>query len=254
MKNNATNSNIISHFGFTLAEILLTLGIIGVVAALTIPTLMQNMGDKATVTSVQKAFSTFSQAYAQAILENGTPDTWNLTAEGSGAGATNVLNILAPYLKIAKNCGVASGCYPDVYYKTLSGGALNYKLDNNSSVAKAQLANGTIISIYVYSPTCENSSGPTLQEICTNIGVDVNGFKGPNQYGKDWFAFYLTKNGIAPFGGPGDTSIYMFSKIYDGSSQGDDGSGATAWVIYNGNMDYTKCFSSLSWTGKTKCD
>ena len=49
--------------GFTLAEILITLGIIGVVAAMTIPTLITNYQKKASVTKLQKAISILNQAY-----------------------------------------------------------------------------------------------------------------------------------------------------------------------------------------------
>lgn len=64
------------HFAFTLAEVLITLGIIGVVAAMTLPALVQNYKEQETVTRVKKFYSVFSQAYAQAILDNGTIDNW----------------------------------------------------------------------------------------------------------------------------------------------------------------------------------
>ncbi len=64
--------------GFTLAEVLITLGIIGVVAALTLPSLIQNYREQAIVARVKKFYSVFSQAYAMAVLENGTIDNWGL--------------------------------------------------------------------------------------------------------------------------------------------------------------------------------
>lgn len=57
-----TNSN-----GFTLAEVLVTLGIIGVVAALTMPTLIENHRKQVLRTQVKKSFSMISQAYGQAV-------------------------------------------------------------------------------------------------------------------------------------------------------------------------------------------
>ena len=64
--------------GFTLAEVLITIGIIGVVAALTLPPLIQDYREQATVTRVKKFYSVFSQAYAMAVQENGTIDNWGL--------------------------------------------------------------------------------------------------------------------------------------------------------------------------------
>ena len=55
---------------FTLAEVLITLGIIGVVAAMTMPVLIQNHQEKVTVTRLKKAYSILSQAYMSSSAEN----------------------------------------------------------------------------------------------------------------------------------------------------------------------------------------
>lgn len=62
--------------GFTLAEVLITLGIIGVVAALTIPTLIGNYQKKEVPVRLQKMYNTIQNAISQAELENGPCDTW----------------------------------------------------------------------------------------------------------------------------------------------------------------------------------
>ena len=61
---------------FTLAEVLITLSIIGVVAALTIPTLIQRTGNEELVSRLQKAYSTLSQATEAIMTENGSPKNW----------------------------------------------------------------------------------------------------------------------------------------------------------------------------------
>ena len=105
---------------FTLAEVLITLGIIGVVAALTIPTLIQDSQSRATVTGLKKAYATLQNAFDRAVDENGTPDTWDLVGNQSATGATNMLNALAPFLNITKNCGTGTGCLPKASYKDMS--------------------------------------------------------------------------------------------------------------------------------------
>ena len=65
-----------SHFSlkkaaFTLAEVLITLGIIGVVAAMTMPSLIQNYQEKATVTKLKKCYSLVSQAYVSILNDEG---------------------------------------------------------------------------------------------------------------------------------------------------------------------------------------
>lgn len=56
---------------FTLAEVLITLGIIGVVAALTIPALMNQTNDKEFIVAWKKAYSSISNGYNQAVMDNG---------------------------------------------------------------------------------------------------------------------------------------------------------------------------------------
>ena len=62
--------------GFTLAEVLITLSIIGVVAALTIPTLIQRTGDEEMVSKLGKAYSTLSQATESIMTEQGSVTSW----------------------------------------------------------------------------------------------------------------------------------------------------------------------------------
>ena len=64
---------------FTLAEVLVTLSIIGIVSAMTIPTLHQRQTEKVTVNKVKKFYSTLNQSFQKAIVENGESDNWLLT-------------------------------------------------------------------------------------------------------------------------------------------------------------------------------
>lgn len=65
-------------FAFTLAEVLITLGIIGVVAAMTMPSLIANYQEKQRVSQLKKVYSALSQAFVTAVQENGTPDEWEI--------------------------------------------------------------------------------------------------------------------------------------------------------------------------------
>jgi prepilin-type N-terminal cleavage/methylation domain-containing protein len=62
--------------GFTLAEVLITLGIIGVVAALTLPPLVQNYRKKAVETKLAKFYSVMNQAVKLSEVENGDTEEW----------------------------------------------------------------------------------------------------------------------------------------------------------------------------------
>lgn len=93
-----------------------------------------------------------------------------------------------------------------------------------------------------------------LKNICGGLHVDINGSKGPNTFGKDFFLFYVTKYGIIPAGSSSDNTEYSFSKRCSVAAKNEyaNGNGCTAWVIINENMDYLHC-SDLSWTGKHSC-
>lgn len=233
---------------FTLAEVLITLGIIGIVAALTLPTLIQKQNEKVTITKLKKTYSILQNAYMQATNEYGTPDNWNLIGTDSGEGAVNMSNIMANYLKFSKFCGTETGCMPDTVYKNLNG--QNFRnMDNTDFISKAILNDGTLIYFQVNSPTCDqyNEVNPKpLNQNCGGIFVDINGFKGPNTKGIDGFYFMINKLGIFPFGGMNDILGSFNTKCYN------NGFSCAAWVLYNENMDYLHC-DDLDWNSKSSC-
>lgn len=256
LKKSKVLTKLIWHAAFTLAEVLITLGVIGVIASLTIPSLIQKQQEMVTVSSLKKAYSTFSQAYIQAVKDNGTPDNWGLIAWSDPQGAENILNTLAPYLKISKKCGRYAGCFPTQTYKYLNGGDDSYDgpFDSNTGYAKAQLVDGSIIAVDSIGATCEDwGSAPMLQQVCGEAYVDINGFKPPNQIGIDLFYFYITKTGITPAGSSLEPVDNFPFDSYCKDKTSANGWGCTAWILYNENMDYLNC-NNLSWNGPNKCN
>jgi murein tripeptide amidase MpaA len=73
------------------------------VAALTIPALVVNYQEKATITKLKKIYSAMSQAYAQALTEDGDPAGWDLIKSDSKEGAANFISRIEPYLKTASS-------------------------------------------------------------------------------------------------------------------------------------------------------
>ena len=238
---------------FTLSEVLITLGIIGVVAAMTMPVLIQRHREKVIVSQLKKSYSTIQQAYLMAVNELGTPDQWALnddllTDNDDVDDSKNLLYYMKDYLKITKYCGgEALGCWADTYSLK---GTLFQSHEYQKRYSKALLADGETILTYVLSPTCSGAYG-SVKDVCGFYRIDVNGKKKPNQMGRDVFTFYIAKNRIVPAGSAEDTSAYSFDRsCRDASSH--EGRGCTAWVIYNENMDYLHC-DDLSWDGKKSC-
>ena len=91
-------------FGFTLAEVLITIVIVGVVAVMTLAPIIQKKTEKDTVVKLKSVYSILSQAFIRAVEENGTPDTWGMVAMNDAGSNITMANNFLPYLKIVKNC------------------------------------------------------------------------------------------------------------------------------------------------------
>ena len=68
--------------GFTLAEVLITLGVIGIVAAMTIPTMINNYQKKVTVTKLKLAYSQLYNAIKLSEVDNGNFNGWDMGLTG----------------------------------------------------------------------------------------------------------------------------------------------------------------------------
>ena len=81
-----------NKYAFTLAEVLITMGIIGIVAALTIPALIANYQKQVTVDRLKKSFSVISNAFVTSQYENGDMNSWGMNSIGSvNDGYENVI-------------------------------------------------------------------------------------------------------------------------------------------------------------------
>ena len=246
-------SNLIKKCAFTLAEVLITLGIIGVVAAITIPALIQKQYEKETVAKVKKAYSELSQAYLMAKNEFGTFDQWGITTNMSSAESHIIFgNNMKKYMKLSKDCiGMSSTNMNN-----------NCPIKNfnasNSNYSRVVLNNGNVISFRMYYNNCSGNFGKgLLRNTCGAIIL----YTSPNKQskgGKNKFLFFITKEGIVPAGV--QNAMHEFNKAcnkniatpYPDFSKGNMYA-CTAWVIYNENMDYWHC-DNLDWNTKTKCD
>lgn len=197
--------------GFTLAEVLITLGIIGVVAALTLPALMTKYEKKVNATRAKQAFSLLSQAIKLSEVENGEAKYWegNLSPDKGIKNTELFLNkYILPYMNNPVYCGEGLG--NDVVNKcgaTVSAAGQTYLLANGIAVA-------------IVSKGSRNS--PNESEIMY-ITVDTNGPKRPNKLGSDKFFFVLNPSkGFIPFGGGNNLSrediLKGITVSYDGGS------------------------------------
>ena len=240
---------------FTLAEVLITLAIIGVVAALTIPSLVQKYKERETITRVKEFYSVFSQAYQLAILEHGTFDQWGLgdthekveQEDGSFQRDEYSLNnynkffdIIKPYLKYDS--------YTPFDNTNVGQDPNGHDLEVDAKSRGLRLANGTAIrGIHLATSKCDEIDYCGDFYIVTDGGA-MSEEKGDNQAYKrpQTFNFRLHKDHIAP-------RTLTQSSFESDCLRGNNYSYCTEWVLKNGNMDYLHC-DDLEINGKNKCD
>jgi len=235
---------------FTLAEVLITLGIIGVVAAMTLPTLIQKQKEKQTVVKLKKVYSNLSQAYNQAINEDGPFDNWGIPNDMRDSSAHIMIkDHFKPYLKVLYDCEKMS--------INLKKTACHSASDNSISTALV-LNDGTTVSFSLFGSECAFLY-TGKRKTCGAIRVDLNGHKKPNKNGEDIFRFYIDIDAIVPSGNIG-AKRSDFAKACNKNIEAPYPAdftgnmyGCTAWVIANENMDYLHCPGELSWEGKHKC-
>ena len=177
--------------GFTLAEVLITLVIVGVVAALTIPTLVNKYREQALKSQFKKAFSTLSQAvyktemndfYGYAKCFCNGDGCYSLTL----SDCENFYDALAKNLQVQKVCmgnSKSEGCVPQYqsyYLSTSSCSGYNEDFVNNRNYSYV-LSDGLIINVH---------GGTSFFPMML---VDINGHKGPNAYGKDLFSLAIIR-------------------------------------------------------------
>ena len=174
---------------FTLAEVLITLGIIGIVAAMTIPTLIGNIQDIQFRSQFYKSYSLIKQT-----LKKMEADDIPL-APGDYTNGSRYddpfYRKFENYLTNINDSGIKEGA-PPVTYQTLTGNSTYdssliddgcFTLPGGSMIMFEQPGNMTVKRIWIY--------------------VDVNGVKLPNRLGRDLFVFQMTDDGLKPMGADG---------------------------------------------------
>ena len=226
---------------FTLAEVLITLGIIGVVAAMTMPSLITAKQEKATISTIKKNYSIFANALLMAQNDNGELYTWGITKDADGLNL--VSSNLKPYLKIIEDCGVGekSDCAPgdNGKFKDLAGNKRNESFSSDDYYT-FRLNDGTAVALRITN-ACNN-----LDTNCVEFYIDTNGKKYPNTLGKDIFYFAGFGSGKLRAAGIGHSSSETGWAAREGWY-------TTAWAMYKENLDYLRCPDKLEWNGKSTC-
>ena len=177
---------------FTLAEVLITLAIIGVVAALTIPSVITKYQKRQTVVKLKTAYNILQQALIQSEIENGPHENWNYNL----SSAVFFEKYIKKYINYTKYSTLSSDNFTGVDYymkpynaSTKIPSSSNHPINSNG-YPKAILNNGMIFAA---------GAEPGPQKC--SVAVDINGVKKPNAYARDVFYLCIHKNhkSLTPF-------------------------------------------------------
>ena len=254
--------------GFTLAEVLITLGIIGVVASITLPTLIKEYNKHAWVNALKENYSLLNQGFRKMMADDGVEfiadtEVWramggnfcNSGADISSDICKDFYPQLQRYFKIIRiGKGIDTGIVYNYKYRNYS-----EKYAYNQNII--YLSNGAMIWQYYFyvnpsiRPNCDaiHAAGGHMCGWAGWFNIDINGNKGPNELGKDIFMFYISERGqLAPVGG-NDYAVYSagsnltkenIDKYKANGSMGvycDN----TSRYSYNGNAPGTSCAGLL---------
>lgn len=207
-------------YAFTLAEVLITLGIIGIIAAMILPTLVNNSQKRSYVVALKKFYSTQNDGWARLLADEGVEQlddtsvfqSINSIAQIEDANLpANVpfFNNLKKYFK----CSViqAPSNYQTYYLNGSTG--TNYSYYNVLAFQDGSIVFGGRFYAKAQASAVTNAAisaqGGHMFSQQAYFFVDVNGFKKPNIYGRDIFQFVLSSDGkMYPFSGS-DLSAYV---------------------------------------------
>ena len=198
---------------FTLAEVLITLGIIGIIVAMTLPTIINKTQKKILATQLKTTYTILLTALERATLDHEDYRYWKFKAPDIDVSTSSyefTKTYLKPYLKNTKMVreDKLSSCN-NITYRYLDGSiaSCNSVLGfcgtcgsaSGSNMTQLYLSNGAIVVVLVRYGEDDSSYGTA------EFHIDINGYKGPNVWGKDVFRIALNdypNKGKYIFGNP----------------------------------------------------
>ena len=178
------NSNINRIKGqkaFTLAEVLITLGIIGVVAALTMPVVINNIKGVKLESRFKKTIRDFQNALYKVQYDEGLTIYGNIVS-------VNIANAL---IKQFKSPPATKVVRTDIIFGQIGNRSLSYKSYNGNAFDTSNLDDGTIVVNDEFIIFINNNNNYLTNQ---QFYIDINGFKEPNREGYDLFKFCLGEN------------------------------------------------------------
>ncbi len=186
---------------FTLAEVLITLGVIGVVSALTLPILVNHHRNSVALAGLKVAYAKINDGFLFMRSDENVDDLRNLpvfremdSENFQDEEVQSSLDLqMRKYFNIVKSYKAGESCadcpvYVQMNGELSAGGQYDYAWRGFST-------DGMIYFMHLSGPQTAENTGK-IQSIVAYFFVDINGTKLPNKWGKDMFQFALAQNGL----------------------------------------------------------
>ena len=222
-----------NKLGFTLAEVLITLGIIGVVAAMTLPTLIQQHQKQVYVTGLKKGLSTVQNMVTKMMADEGVSDMYQISlfdgmctnevgsCEDSYGNISGLDSLVPKYIKTVKTCSdeecdieYSDGYIDNNKFKSYNnkGTVIEWILSQTTGGVKGYYSNDGMIYYFGFNGQLAANSWTGEKKVGLATCIDVNGEKSPNIRGRDLFCFTFTPAYGQKFVGGADFNHFMYNK------------------------------------------
>ncbi len=190
MKRGGALKNSSHRKGFTLAETLITLGIIGVVATLTLPNLVSNYKKKVYVAQIQKAYNQLFNAFSNVMLDEEVDDL----SDSSLSTDEGVEAFLKKYFKAVLFCKPdEDGSNKNSIKNCLAENYLN--IQKNRQMSATSMISGTLVTCAVINTGAAICLKPfTSSNNSVQVSIDVNGKNKPNIAGYDFYSLLVNSD------------------------------------------------------------
>lgn len=218
--------NFLKNKAFTLAEVILVLGVIGIVAVSALPTFVTSYQKQLYVAKLRKTYAILNQAFMQYAADEGCVGNLECTglfSDSTPNKAAEWKSFFNKYLKVAKDCGTGEGCFPpeERYFNLSWGGSMTP--DSDTDYYKVILADGQSVGVqtFDFKLNCsyfeDMSVAGSINNGCAWIIVDTNGLSGLNKAGRDYFPenslVLSSEHFVVPFFGSKDWANANYSPI-----------------------------------------
>lgn len=209
---------------FTLSELLITISIIGVVAAITIPAMVKDILKSNLEVGARESYAMLNNILKKINVDYECDNDLRCTTVfATGKNSQSIGTELARYLKVVNDCGMTTNqkCWPNNTNDNFDGTGANVNMNASNYYYKFISTNNVAYAVHSYTEDflsdCANNgstgalgTNSFMSQVCGVVVVDVNGYKKPNTRGKDTFIFYIT-NGKGPL-------VYPSGGVDDGMS------------------------------------